>query len=519
MKPQVVREKRDEFFAYGSVLEAVSQGLYPNRKHIVREFVQNAYDALSDLHRLRPAISLAAIEIKATAPSLIIADKGIGMSEESMQRYRYLGFSEKQIGTHAGFRGIGKYSAISVCDRLIVSSSRLGDKKSYQVVIDAAAMWKRLQEEKNPPLDALLKDHSEISETKEDAGQHYTLVELRGIRKDASELLSANALKRYLVQVAPLPFDPSFSYGKEIAEHLGQTNPHFLQVNVLVNGKPVYKPFLTNCSRPDYMEILSEGESGELIAYTWFCQHLGKGQFRLRASGNKQGLRHPSSGLQYRLSNFAVGDNMLPRKTLWQTTPERAFYFLGEIHVLDSGVIPTSARDDFEDTTARGRLYKRCQKIAAVLSLRAGQESQQQRFGEVVLKGQTLVSDTEAELKSGKLESELREDKDFAIQKLLEDLGKRLKQSSSSRRKDEKALRRAKQVIRRAENLRRKLRARVDGKDLFVDISKLLKMDRKMKALYSTIISVLREEFRQEPGRFAAVVRRIHEALRKADAC
>lgn len=98
MKGQAVIEKSDEYFAYGSVLEAVSKGLYPDRKHILREFIQNAYDALSDLHRQHSKELLSPVEIIASSPSLVIADKGIGMTEETMRRYRHLGFSEKQPG-------------------------------------------------------------------------------------------------------------------------------------------------------------------------------------------------------------------------------------------------------------------------------------------------------------------------------------------------------------------------------------------------------------------------------------
>ncbi|MGD0649866.1 MAG: ATP-binding protein [Verrucomicrobiia bacterium] len=519
MKAHNVRDKRDEYFAYGSVLEAVSQGLYPDRKHILREFVQNSYDALGDLRRHNAGAKLHPVEITVSPPSVTIADKGLGMSEETMRRYRYLGFSEKQIATHAGFRGIGKFSAISVCDKLIVRSSKLGDPKSHQVVIDAAAMFKRLQDDKNEPLEMLLREHSQITEAPEEAGRHYTFVELHGIHRDAAELLDVNVIKPYLVRVAPLPFDPAFQYGREISDRLRQVDSRFLEVELLVDGKPIYKPFLDNCSRPGYEPVLIADGSTEPIAFVWFCQNLGKGQFRELGEEGSRGHRHSDSGLVYRVSNLAVGDSMLTRKTLWLTTPERAFYFFGEIHVLDPNVIPTSDRDDFEDTSARGRLYERCRAVADKLSFEAGLQSQQQRFGEVVVGGEELVTETEADLQAGTLAAELKEDKNFQVQKLLEDLAKRLKQSSRSKRKDVKVIRKAKQVLRRAERLHRALKSNGKSQYVFVDISKELKMDSKTKAVYETIISVLREEFRDEPQRFAAVLRRIHEALRKGVPC
>lgn len=513
MKPREVTSKRDEYFAYGSVLEAVSQGLYPDRKHILREFVQNCYDGLADLRRDTARVELAPIEITTSAPSLTFADKGIGMSAEAMQRYRYLGFSEKLIASHAGFRGIGKFSAISVCDRVIVRSSKLGDPKSYQVEIDAKKMFQRLRDEKNPPLESLLKDYSEISSRAEDPDSHYTFVELHGIHADATELLDESVVRPYLIKIAPLPFDPAFSNGAEIADRLARVDATFLQVPVHLNGKPLYKPFFPNSSRPDFKEIFAEEDSSELIAFAWFCQNQGKGQFRETAGDGEKGRRHPLSGLHYRVSNFAIGDGMLARNTLWRATPERAFYFFGEIHVLDKGVIPTSDRDNFEDTSARGRLYDRGRELATILSFRAGLESQQRRFNEVVSSGQDLVTQTEAELKSGTLENEFRENKEYQIQKLLEDLSKRLKKSTPSAPK--KVVKRAKKILQQANRLKRNLKTGENGSHLFADIRKELRMDSKTKALYDTIISVLREEFQDEPQRFEAVVRKIHEALRK----
>jgi hypothetical protein len=74
-------------------------------------------------------------------------------------------------------------------------------------------------------------------------------------------------------------------------------------------------------------------------------------------------------------------------------------------------------------------------------------------------------------------------------------------------------------VLRRAERLKRALDSNGNGHYVVVDIAKDLAMEPRTKAIYEAIISVIREEFRDDPGRFEAVVRRIHEALRKGVPC
>lgn len=510
-------KKKKKHFAYGSVLEALSHGLYPDRKHILREFVQNAYDATADLKRDHKDEPTHAIEITSSPASLVIADKGVGMSRSEVERYRYLGYSEKKPTTHAGFRGIGKFSAISACERLIVRSSKLGNSKNYQVEIDAAGIWARLKKEKNAPLEPLLQEHSSVSEGVESADSHYTVVELHGIHKDAQQLVDDDVIRAYLIQTAPLPFDPAFPHGKEISERLHQVDARFLEVPVLVNGKPIYKPVLDDASHPGFRIITAkQGSADEVIAYVWFCEHLKKGQFPNDETDTGKGRKHPRSGLHFRTSNIAIGDSMLVRKAVWHTSPERAFYFVGEIHVLDAGVVPTADRGDFEDDESRSRLYQRCGDLVAELNYQAELNSQGHRFREVVDKGEALVAQTEQELKGHTLESELREDKDFQLQKVLEDLKKRLDKSKRAKKKDKTVVRRATRLVRRARRLHQVLKTGGDGHSLFVDIGQDLAMDEKTRKIYTTIISILREEFGREKDRFQVVVHKINEALRKA---
>ena len=148
---------KSEAFAYSSIIQTLTEGLYPNKRHVLRELVQNAYDALGALKAKAPEEVIKPISIKITDSSIFVADFGYGMNGQKMREYRYLGYSEKTGGDDAGFRGIGKYSAVSICERMIIDSSQFGMDKNYRVVIDAAAMRKR---HKNTPLDQVLQEHT-----------------------------------------------------------------------------------------------------------------------------------------------------------------------------------------------------------------------------------------------------------------------------------------------------------------------------------------------------------------------
>src|SRR5205807_10510266 len=148
----------------------------------------------------------------------------------------------------------------------------------------------------------------------------------------------------------------------------------------------------------------------------------------------------------------------------------------------DTEVLPTSDRDEFEDSSARGRLYKACREIAKGLNYKAKLESDQHRFIEMVARGQELVSETEKELQAGNVEQELKDDKEYQVEKVLQDLSKRLKESNR-KKPNERVVKKARGVIRKAEQLKRRLKRNGDGELRFVDISRELKMSAGTKAL------------------------------------
>ncbi|MBI4256854.1 ATP-binding protein [Candidatus Uhrbacteria bacterium] len=486
----------EESFAYGSVLKALSRGLYPDKRHIIREFVQNSYDGLYELRKTHPRELLRPVEVKVEPPSIFITDFGIGMPERKMREYRYLGYSEKNPAEHAGFRGIGKYSGLAVAEKIIVDSSPYGIPKRYSVVIHVGDMIDALDANNNIPLEELLKQFTELNEGSESSDEHYTFVELHTIRKDGKALFEKDVLKHYLTRTAPIPFNPEFKFAAEIERKLAENIPDYLAVELSFNGEKIYKPHLPRCREPEYETVLYQDDKPDILAFSWYCQNEEKGQFDPKEN----------SGLVYRVKNIAVGDGQLTRRTLWHSTPERAFYFFGEIHVLDPQVIPSSDRTDFEDVEARRRLYQRSVRIASILSHKAGEESARRRFQEVVTRGNEVLSERGRELVSGTLPLELKDQVVFEVQKFQEDVQNRLEKS-----KDERAKNRAQRFLSRSRKFLSGIRK--DGRGFF-NLQKALKFDRKLRLLYDTIIEILKDEFLHEPGRLEHIVRRIHDAIK-----
>jgi len=295
------RRTKGERFVYGTVLDALGQGLYPDKRHVIREFVQNACDAVREYDRRMHLTSVEPIEIRLEPPSVTIFDRGIGMSRKKMQEYRYVGFSEKDMAQNVGFRGIGTISGIAVASKIIVTSSRLGLQRQYRVEIDADGMLQRVRENRNPPLEELLKQFTNVSYRRAARDEHFTFVELHGIRQDSKELYDVDALAEHLRLNLPLPFDPEFPYATQVSRRLRMNVPDYFEANITLDDVPLYKPFLPRCQSAEFETVFCDDKSDKVLAFCWYCKHASKGQFpdkRVR-------------GLVYRLKNFAVGTPQL----------------------------------------------------------------------------------------------------------------------------------------------------------------------------------------------------------------
>jgi hypothetical protein len=500
-------ERHRERFVYGSVLEALTKGLYPDKRHVLREFVQNAFDALYDLRRIDKTARLKPIQVRIERPSILIYDEGIGMSEQLMRQYRYVGFSEKNPLQTVGFRGIGKMSGVAVAKRLVVTSSRRGVPKRYEVVIDADGMFDRLKNQRNPVLDELLAQFSQVREEREKQDAHYTAVELQDIRQDSESLYDSDDVREYLRQTVPLPLDPDCTYATEVGSRLRSEVQHFFECELSFNGSLLFKPFPTNVLAPQFIPIFESDDDGSpLLGFCWYVKNAGKGQIE------PKGL----SGLTYRVKNFAVGDHSLPRENLWSSTPERAFYFYGELHLTDAGLVPTADRTDFEDNAPRQRMYERCQRISQQLNREAGMESEHRRFGEVLSLTERLVKSRREEMNGGQMDVAIRPDVQYQVRKALEEVEKRMARTKAKRTKvakDNELIRHGQTVVRGAKGFLNDLE--VKDTQLF-DLKKAVPMGEEAQRMYDVVITVLREDLRSDLPVFERILRKLRERIQEA---
>jgi molecular chaperone HtpG len=515
-QPQSITIDKEEF-SYGFIIEVLTQGLYPNKFHVIREYIQNAFDAIVKWRNLTGNKQEGRIDIKILKPSIFIYDNGTGMDWIKINQYRYVGYSEKQTSENVGFRGIGKLSGISIAEKLIITTSPIGEPIRYKLIFDANSMLANILALKlngrNIPLNDLIKKHTIIEKEEEEVGAHYSLIELYKLKKDSQVILDENNLVEYLGLNSPLDFHPNFKYGKQIDDWLRNYVYDYNTVPIFLNGNQLFKPFLEEIKPPikDFIEPEDDNNKDALsdkepLAFYWYCEHSEKGQF----------TDEKNRGLLFRIKNFAIGNNHLPRITLWKSTPERAFYFWGEIYILDPNVIPSSSRDDFEQNEARDRLYRMLNRISQKLNHIAGDSSLIRRAKEEIIKAEDTIQKVQSDVTIGNIPREVEFTTVTQVQNVITEVKKRKQEFKKEKHTDPEFYSRADAVIKTGEKIIDEI-VQPGGKnnqEVFYDITSSLHFSSEGILIYNTIINCLEAEFSQNSDIYERLIRKIHDDLR-----
>lgn len=344
------------------VLESISIGMYDHPLMAIREYIQNSADAIDDfcntLDETADTERIIEITIDGRSKSLKIMDKGCGIpSEKAWNILHDLGRSDKDPQSNRGFRGIGRLGGLGYCRELRFTTKAKGQGLVSTSTWNCEELKQLINANNNPVDTATIVDRVTEFKQHEYAGpldDHFFIVEMDDVRSSRNWLLNVPAVKSYLSQVAPVPFDPTnFRFSRKIDEELRRNVSSYETYSISVNGEQVHKPYtdIVNTYRNRHDEIgditfstLSNGS--RILAFGWLAEL------------NFLGIVNPSSlvdGIRVRSGNILIGDKNLLSEFYRES--RFANHMVGEIHVVDKGLIPNSRRDDFEDNDATSDFY------------------------------------------------------------------------------------------------------------------------------------------------------------------
>lgn len=336
------------------VLELLSSSMYIDAMSIFREYVQNAADAIDQRLAAGRVRSKGQIQIRIDPNErrIVIRDNGTGIrAAEFTSRLVNLGASAKR-GTEArGFRGVGRLAGLGYCQELIFRSQAEGESTSSEMRWDCRHLRNLLRAaEHDKDIISVVRDVVSVRGIPGVKGDHFFEVELNGVvRHNSNRLLSVEAVRDYLAQVAPVPFSPDFSCGDDISTWLSARRlPEPVEIRINDAVDPIYRPHRDEfdhgngapsitLAKVDFHEL--PGVEGDTAAVAWIAHHEYAGAIPNAAS---------IKGLRVRSGNIQVGDHNLFEDLF----PETRFnsWCVGEIHVLDRKLIPNGRRDHFEQS-------------------------------------------------------------------------------------------------------------------------------------------------------------------------
>jgi hypothetical protein len=371
--------RKDSIVVGKDILEVLSSAMYVDPLAIYREYLQNAADAIDESRRIGLLTAdddgTVEIELDLDKRAVKIRDNGTGIPAADFEtRMTSFGASNKR-GTNArGFRGVGRLSGLGYCQELLFRSRCAGEAQVSELRWDCRKAKTLLRSaDFEGDLATVVAQSVQvrlIDGTNSPA--HFFEVELRGVPRLRNDwLLNPTVIEEYLSQVAPLPFSPEFRFsgdiGDMLSKHVGLTN---VKLKIAGNDGSVFRPHRDSFDVTGGVDKFQElqhiripGTDGGTAAVGWVLHHGYRGAV---PNGNLKGLR-------LRSGNIQVGDNDLLEDLF--TEVRFNSWCVGEVHVVDSRIIPNGRRDHYEQNAHYTNLINHLSPIARDISTRCRQSS------------------------------------------------------------------------------------------------------------------------------------------------
>ncbi len=337
-------------------LESLTTGMYSNAKDIFREYIQNSVDSIDEAISagiINPNSTWIKININPYDRVIIFEDNGIGIpSSLAYTVLTSIGNSSKSINTSRGFRGIGRLSGLSYCNKLRFETSFSGQSTKSTITFDAHRLKEMLKPGSNIEYDmaTVISEVTCVSFDEETEYRHYFKVILEEV-ENVDDLLQFNEIVNFLEQTAPIPYNSKeFSWGRRIHKMLKSNNCPLDEYKIFVSDEndkiQLLKPFSNRFIADKFKRIVDEiadvetfevrDNDGDVLAVVWYSI---SNYFGSILSDSKKGLR-------FRKGNILVGDHT----TLNNIFKESRFngWFQGEVIITSPKIVPNARRDNFE---------------------------------------------------------------------------------------------------------------------------------------------------------------------------
>ncbi|MBA7508173.1 hypothetical protein ES705_00094 [subsurface metagenome] len=199
LKLQIGKEQIVHMKVAAQIVQHLSKGIYSNPANCIKELINNSFDADA---------SKVIIRAKPEFDTFSITDDGEGMNYTDFNnKFLWISRSDKRDKREETKRfkrpiigkiGIGFISVSEICEKMIVISSKKGEKFKFQAEIDFGKFKKTIHKKEN------FYELSEVKLTnlKEKENACYTIILLSELTKDFKELLEDKDIHEAGIKIA-----------------------------------------------------------------------------------------------------------------------------------------------------------------------------------------------------------------------------------------------------------------------------------------------------------------------------
>lgn len=433
---------RREAFIGSYVLESLTLGMYGEPRHALREYVQNAYDAIRRARKngwLAPDGGQVTVTLDDTKSTLTVEDDGTGISSASAWKIlSSVGASNKDRRSQAGFRGIGRLAGIAFCHHLRFITKYFDEVVETTVTFDCERFRRGMDPEQDAGENvqtllsaAITETHRDLPEA--DRDRHYTKVVLEDLSLAPEVLKDLEEIRSYLCQTAPVDFDPSWPFATLVREQATATGEPLQTVALTLVHKPAASdpeaeadgdgdgdsddgadPAATeederppdgalpgttdvfiNIFKPYRAQVSPKGRRASPLTGVRFVVDTAQTPKWWAWYGVTQLLAalddDEASGLRVRSKNIQIDGTTITDQMFATVRPSYDrfnHWYVGEIHILADGAIPNARRDGFEENTTWLDIKKELQPTFKALAAKpysaSSTRTKLRKFGEKV---------------------------------------------------------------------------------------------------------------------------------------